>query len=111
MASTYWNGGVMVDGCIKVTMSGDTESLLLMRLMTDAIYYKAIYPESQVVMTGIRHVCGKCQNEGKTEKAMAGGRWKETKCPACKGKPPTERMADIPLQMPDPANRIKLTQG
>lgn len=111
MDSTYWNGKVTVDGISKVGMGRNTVEELISSLIRDAVYYQAIYPNAKIELTEIMNQCCRCENTGIIGRPIANGGWKETKCPNCKGKPPTGKLASIPFMMPESTNRITLSQG
>ncbi len=107
---TYWNVEVQVDGTCKCS-SGDTDlGTALSRALSDAIYYRAIYPEAKDIrVAGIRESCAGCHNLGTVTKRRPRS-VKTVKCPECKGKLANGAIPDVPLAMPDPANGIRLIQ-
>lgn len=105
--SAYWSGAVAISGRVVVS-SGDTSlGRCLSRLITDAVYYAAMYPFTAITITELRESCAKCHNEGTVEKGMA-GRNRRVRCPVCKGKRLTGTCDDIVFAMPDAANKISL---
>ena len=109
MSATYWQASVMVDRHTKVSFARDTLESAIADGIQNAIYYRAIYPESNVVVTDLREGCANCHNEGTVCKLARGGA--RVKCPSCRGKLPAGALADIPLIMPGTANRIVLRQA
>jgi len=106
---TYWQVSVRMSGSISSVITCDeTLSGAIQKAITDAIYYKAIYPERQVTIEDLHELCALCGGTGLVPAASHSIRTK--RCPECKSKSLPPPISPITLIMPDPANRITLTQ-
>jgi hypothetical protein len=110
MSKTYWNVEVTVDGQCKCSTGGETLADAIRRALSDAIYYQAIYPGAKVALCGLRESCAACGNAG-TVTVRRPRSWKTGKCPECRGAGASGVCGDIPLEMPDSANGIRLAVG
>jgi hypothetical protein len=62
---TYWSGSVSVDGRVVSSSGDETLAKTIARLMSDCVYYQAVYPGSRIVMGDLREHCAQCHNDGK----------------------------------------------
>jgi hypothetical protein len=102
---TYWSAQIMVGETCKVTVPNSDLALCLSGAITDAMYYMAIYPGEKISIRNVREYCVLCHNSGKIIRKSV--RW--IKCPECKGHIATGAVATIPVELPNPANRVVLS--
>jgi hypothetical protein len=108
---TYWSYEVRVDGRCVCSAGDEKLTDALSRAISDCVYYQAVYPAAQVTIADIREACAGCHNTGEISKKKDARHTRLVRCPECKGKGAHGEMAEIPFVMPDPANRITLTQS
>lgn len=107
---TYWNYSIFIDGRCVCSAGEETLPAAITAGISSMIYYKAVNPDAKISMGGLLEACSRCHNA--REVTIVGPRSRKTvRCPECKGKGALGHMVDIPLVMPDPANRISLVQS
>jgi hypothetical protein len=107
---TYWSYEVRIDGRCTVSSGDEKLSTALSRAISDCVYYQAVYPVAKITIAEIREACAGCHNTGEISKKLRNCS-RLVRCPECKGKCAYGEMTEIPFVMPDPANRITLTQS